>query len=138
MLPAVVPTDVSMPVLATVACPHCHHTFDMEYVRLGALAPCPSCKAPGIADIPRGGTYPMRDYEMTFRSFMQLISFEPYRDKVGPFMRMMGMIVLGYDEDARLERQDGTPVDPLEAHLELQTGEQSQRDIYQVAMSVWR
>ena len=56
---------------------------------------CPSCKEPGIADVPKGGAYPMRDYEMTFKSFMQLISFEPYRDKVGPFMRMCGLIVLG-------------------------------------------
>jgi len=127
-----------MPVLATVACAHCDHTFDIEYVRIGAVAPCPSCGEPGIAEVPKGGAYPMRDYEMTFKSFMLLISFEPYRDKVGPYMRMLGLIVLGYDEDTRLERQDGTPVDLLEAHLEIQGERQSQIDIYQVAMSVWR
>jgi len=80
----------------------------------------------------------MRDYEMTFKSFMQLISFEQYRDTVGPFMRMLGLIVLGTDEDTRLERQDGTPVDFLDAHLEIQSERRSQMDIYQVAMSVWR
>jgi hypothetical protein len=53
-------------------------------------------------------------------------------------MRMMGLIVLGTDENTRLERQNGTPVDPLEAHLEIQGHERSQRDIYEVAMSVWR
>lgn len=127
-----------MPVLATVACPHCEATFELEYVRLGAVAPCPSCGQHGIADVPTGGAYPRRDYEMTFKSFMQLVSFEPYRDKVGPFMRMCGLVLLGLEEDTRLERQDGTPVDMLEAHLELQSDEQSQRDIYQVAMSVWR
>lgn len=127
-----------MSVRATVACPHCDQTFQLEYVRLGAVAKCPVCGQEGIAKVPRGGVYPKRDYEMTFQSFMQLISFGPYRKEVGPFLRACGLVVLGFDEDTRLEREDGTPVDMLEAHLGIQADLQRQRDVYQVAMRVWR
>lgn len=127
-----------MSVLATVACPHCDRDFQIEYVRLGAVAPCPSCSQPGIAEVPKGVGYPRRDYEMTFRSFMRLISFGAHREEVGPFLRTCGVVLLGTEEDTRLEREDGTPVDPLEAHLEIQSDPRRQRDIYQVAMSVWQ
>ena len=127
-----------MPVLATVACPECAGTFEIEYVRLGAGASCPLCGQTVVAEVPKGGAYPMRDYEMTFRSFMQLISFEGYRGEVSPFLRSLGFALFGSQEDTLIEREDGTPVDPLEAHLQIQGDTQSQRDIYQVAMSVWR
>ena len=127
-----------MPVLATIACPHCARAFEIEYVRLGAPTPCPTCGQVELAEVPKGGVYPRRDYEMTFRSFMQLISFEPYRREVSPFLRSMGLVLFGTDEDTFVEREDGTPVDPLEAHLQIQSDPQRQLDIYQVAMSVWR
>ena len=127
-----------MAVLVTVACPQCSGTFETEYVRLGAGVTCASCGQMVVAEVAKGAAYPMRDYEMTFRSFAQLISFEPYRKEVAPFLRTCGFALFGTDEDTLIERENGTPVEPLEAHLEIQGDPQRQRDIHQVAMSVWR
>lgn len=127
-----------MSVLATVACPHCDADFEIEYVRLGAAAPCPSCGEVGVADVPVGGRYPVRDYEMTFRSFVQLVSVEPYRREVEPFLLSRGLHPSQPGPETSLIRSDGRPVDLLEAHLEIQADPHAQREIYQVAMSVWR
>lgn len=127
-----------MPVVVTVACPHCSATFEIEYIRLGAAAPCPTCGQVDVAEVPVGGTYPMRDYEMTFRSFMQLISFEPYRKEVEPWLLSRGLVPGEPGHATTLIRTDGMPVEPLDAHLEIQADPHAQREIYQVAMSVWR
>jgi hypothetical protein len=125
-------------VLATVACPYCDTEFEIEYVRLGAAGPCPFCGEVGVAEVPAGGRYPMRDYEMTFRSFVQLISFEAYRKEVEPFLLSRGLHPNEPGPHTSLIRSDGRPVDLLEAHLEIQSDPDAQREIYRVAMSVWR
>lgn len=127
-----------MPVLATVACPRCDAEFETEYVRLGAAAPCPSCGQVVVAEVPVGGRYPVRDHEMTFKSFEHLISFEPYRKEVEPFLLSRGLHPSQPGPGTTLIRSDGRPVDLLEAHLEIQSDPHAQREICQVAMSVWR
>lgn len=127
-----------MPVVVTVACPYCDAEYEMEYVRLGAAGACPSCGEIGVAEVPPGGRYPMRDYEMTFKSFAQLVSFEPYRKEVEPFLLSRGLHPSMPGPETTLIRSDGRPVDLLEAHLEIQHDPHAQREIYQVAMSVWR
>ena len=127
-----------MAVVITVACPYCDSEYEIEYVRLGAPSKCPACGQSGVAEIPAGARYPMRDYEMTFRSFAQLISFEPYRKEVEPFLLSHGLHPSQPGPDTSLIRSDGSPIDLLEAHLEIQADPHAQRAIYQVAMSVWR
>lgn len=127
-----------MPVLATVACPYCDAEYQIEYVRLGASSKCPACSETGVAEVPVGARYPMRDYEMTFRSFAQLVSFEPYRKEVEPFLLSRGLHPSQPGPETSLIRSDGRPVDLLEAHLEIQADPHAQREIYHVAMSVWR
>jgi sarcosine oxidase delta subunit len=125
-------------VLATVACPYCDAEYEIEYVRLGAPSKCPACGEAGVAEVPVGGRYPMRNYEMTFRSFEQLISFEPYRKEVEPFLLSRGLHPSQPGPDTTLIRATGEPIGLLEAHLEIQSDPYAQREIYQVAMSVWR
>jgi len=127
-----------MPVLTTVACPYCDAEHEMEYVRLGAPSKCPTCGELGVAEVPAGARYPARDYEMTFRSFEQLVSFEPYRKEVEPFLLSRGLHPSAPGPHMSLIRADGSPVGLLEAHLEIQADPYAQREIYQVAMSVWR
>lgn len=78
-------------------------------------------------------------YSISYSDFKQLLTDKAYTKTIHPLVKgFLNCSVERAEDSARLIAQDGSLI-PLEvAHLEIQGNRESQRQIYNAAMDLWR
>ena len=128
-----------MPAVVDVAGAGCGHRFRIEYRRLGASVPCPTCGRTSVPAVPSGGTYPLSGWEITFTDFRQLVEDVHNRSAVEPLLaKWFGYRISGHDAKATILDARGSPIEPLALHLRIQDDDAMQQSLYRTAMTLWR
>jgi hypothetical protein len=122
-----------------VACPRCGKPGVVAYRRLGLVTDCAGCGRKTIPLVPLGTSFPDTGRELTFEDFCQLLAQDT---RAAGIRRLLGEW-FGY----RVRRQGGTcrivdgaraPVDLQALHLRIQDDKTKQRELYNIAMALWR
>lgn len=119
-------------------CPACGSDLVVPYVMLGAPVECPSCGETVVPTMPVGSAYPKTRYEITYLDFQQLLGYD-YRTDIGELLaRWFDYGVTGEEGSTVVLSSQGEPVDLLDLHLRIQQDPAKQRELYRVAMGLWR
>lgn len=119
-------------------CNTCNATLDAGYEWIGLSVTCPLCLASTVLR-PRPGQGVVSEYELTYDQFISLLTVDSWRQEARPFVgRILGCSVKSRGEGFVLEMSDGAVMPPEVAHLRIQGNAESQRDLYGLAMGMWR
>jgi hypothetical protein len=125
--------------IADTRCQSCGASMQTEYVLLGAVARCPQCAVLMVPHIPKGGSVPMHEYEVTYGDFRQLIEYQPYREALAPLLaEWFAYSIVEEGPDVLIRDHGGEMIDTLRLHLLIQDDPVRQRALYNTAMSLWR
>jgi hypothetical protein len=76
---------------------------------------------------------------MTFSDFKQLLTYGPYSEVVDPLVKeLLGCAIERSEMGVRLVDEDGSLIPFEAAHLEIQSNDETQGHIYNIAMGLWR
>jgi hypothetical protein len=80
----------------------------------------------------------MAGYEVTFKEFCQLISYEPYRRAISALLKDWYQYeIVGHDETAVIRSASDQPVSIEVLHQRIQGDPAKQYQLYQAAMTLW-
>lgn len=126
-----------MPAFVEVQCPACQHGSRLEYRRLGSEMACSGCGAVTTPRVPVGGSYPLTQWELNYRDFLNLMGDEVSRGHVAPLLQAWFGFSLA-SSPVRIVDASGAAQDFLTVHLRIQDDAARQYALYQTAMSLWR
>lgn len=119
-------------------CGDCLAASIIPYKMLGARIPCPVCGSMSVFKVQIGMLYPDTGYEIRFSDFSHLVKYSGYDKVVRKFFQDRGYKILGTGDDVEFKSDAGETIELLAMHLQIQDDPLLQRELYQVAMSVWR
>jgi hypothetical protein len=79
-----------------------------------------------------------RCYELDDREVRMLISEPAYRRRVARVLRAWGYTLVGTARDTKVTDDTGQALDPGEWYLAIRSDSGRQRELYQLAMDLWR
>ena len=109
----------------------------MDYRWLGAPADCPQCQRTTIPIMPIGSSYPRIEFELRYADFVQLLgSADP---SVKKFIKSsFGYTVKTTDRKPRILNEKQEVIDAAWLHDRIQDDPIQRRELYGIAMSLWR
>jgi hypothetical protein len=118
-------------------CQSCEGAVPVEYRWLGAPAECPRCGRQTIPVMPVGAEYPIREYELSFAGFNQLLGSGDR--SVKKFLKDgYGYSLVATAAGARVVNEGKEAIDIAWLHARIQDDAAQQREIYGLAMMLWR
>ena len=119
-------------------CNHCDQKLHTQHYWQGLFVTCPSCGKSTELSYREGQNIPNTEYSLSYSDFKQLIAYEPYSTAINSNVeKFLNCSVQRTEKGAKLIAKDGSLI-PLEvAHFEIQFDSNSQRNIYNAAMSQW-
>ncbi len=120
-------------------CPSCSTEIDTPYMMLGASVTCSACKSLVIPRVESGTLFPNTGFEITFRDFVQLLTYEAYRTQVLSVVKEWEPTVEHLtDIDAEIGAGTAQEKALIVIHRKIQGDSVKQNKLYQTAMSLWR
>lgn len=120
-------------------CPECSETIAVPYVLLGVPRSCSFCGQTVVPKVPVGAAYPTTRFELTFLDFEQLIRANDRKHEIGRLLaRWFDYEILGVGDASKVRSREGEEVDIVELHQIIQKDPEKQRQVYGVAMDLWR
>jgi hypothetical protein len=130
---------VPKPAKIQVECPKCGRRRVVAHRRLGLVMACDGCGRETIPQVPEGTRYPDTGYELTFHDFRQLVAQDTRAAGIRRLLReWFGYRVLRRGGACRVMDGAQANVDLLALHLRIQDDATRQRELYNVAMDLWR
>jgi hypothetical protein len=121
------------------ACPSCGMAMTTAYVRLGTAIRCPGCSEIAIPEMSKGASHPDTGFEISYYDFWYFLECPSYRKSVAPLMaEWFRYDVADTAAGVRLVNAGGEALDTLWVHLRIQADHLKQRELYGVAMGLWR
>jgi hypothetical protein len=122
-----------------IPCPGCGAMIEVPYVLLGAPRTCASCGQRATPKLPTGAVYPSTGFAITFLDFDQLVRATDRKHAVGRLLeRWFGHQIQGVGDSVVVRSRRGESVDLVNLHLEIQKDSEKQRQLYGIAMALWR
>lgn len=124
------------PTLPTV-CQSCAGVIPVRHRWLGAVVDCPHCLRATIPVMMPGTAYPPTGYELSFRDFVQLLGSGDHT--VTRFLAdAYGYTIAASAVGPRVVNERQEAIDISWLHERIQEDVTRSREIYGIAMSLWR
>lgn len=121
------------------SCTSCRTPLSVPYEWAGMAVTCPACGQETRLEAREGRHDGGSGYAVSFDDFVRLLHVEAWRGEVHPVVaRLLGCSVEEHEGRFILRAPDGSVMPYEAAHLRIQGSAASQRELYQLAMSVWR
>lgn len=126
-----------MPNLAPTICPKCSKPLPVGFKWLGAPVTCRQCLSATVPVMPEGAVYPLSGYELRYGDFEQLLQSND--ESVRMFLQhRFGYVNGSGQERARVLNPQREAIDLYWLHERIQDNSTLQRELYDIAMSLWR
>ncbi|MBC7877146.1 MAG: hypothetical protein H7Y59_08260 [Anaerolineales bacterium] len=119
-------------------CDHCDQKLHSGHYWGGISITCPNCgKSTGLS-YREGQSIPNTEYSLSFNDFKQLLTSEPYSTAIDSIVeKSLNCSIKRTEAGIKLVAEDGSLIPLQVAHFEIQFNINSQRDIYNAAMTQW-
>ena len=122
---------------APTICPRCSKPAPVPFRWLGSIAQCKQCLAAVVPVMPEGAAYPPSGYELRYGDFQMLL--QSGEASVQWFLtHRFGYANRSTREHVRVLNAQQEAIDPIWLHERIQDSTTLQRELYDVAMSLWR
>lgn len=89
--------------------------------------------------VPIGTEYPATESEIAYKDFDQLLRVPAYKPEIGRLLaQWFGFEIAGEGDSAVVRSRHGEPVDPLDLHQRIQKDPTKRKELYRVAIGLWR
>lgn len=121
------------------SCTSCRTQLSASYEWAGMAVTCPGCGEQTRLEIREGRHISTSGYAVSFDDFVRLLHAEAWRREAHPVVaRVLGCSIEEHQGRFILRAPDGAVIPYEAAHFQIQGSPASQRELYQLAMRLWR
>ena len=120
-------------------CPECETIISLSYSFLGVIIECPKCRTIETCNHTDIINWEMSGYEITYHNFLELLKSESGSEEISSKIeKWFKCKILNHNGKVLIYNKNNDILLPLEIHFSIQNHRGRQKDLYQLAMSIWR
>ena len=120
-------------------CPKCETIISVSYSYLGVQIECPKCCTISPCEHTNIINWEMSGYEIPYDKFVELLNSDSGRKAISSKIeKWFKCKIVNQNDKVLIYNNNNDVLLPLEIHFSIQNQRYRRKDIYQLAMSIWR